>query len=1122
MGNGRTLGAFLAAAMVLWGSAWASAQSTGDTPPSVAMIDQRLLETAQDPSLDDTAKARIRGVYQQALSELESAARWRVAALDFARRTTEAAAALAELEAAVASAPGAPADISASDGLDALEQRRANVEGQLEDAASRLSEADAEPLRRTSRRAEIRETLADLSEETARIEADLEAPGATDAGSVEADARRALLSARRLQVENRTLSLQRELVAYDAERPLLPHRRELAARDVAHLQEQLSRLDAAVDALRRLDTSQQATEAITQALQLGIIAGDEQAGGPRRVLLSLAAANNGLTARRQVVVSRLDMAEDELNETRAVLAELDDRFTRTRERVSAIGQTGAVGVLLQRHRGGLPDDIERYRDARRGVEQLTRVVQEEMFDLDEQRLALGDIGVRAVELLADPDQPSDEPDEEVVSSVRSMLETQRTYLGLLFNDQARYFDILVQLGTTQGELSDTAETFLRFIDERVLWTRNAEPIAWSDLAPARDAAVWLAQPGQWMSLAGSLGSDVVTRPWRYAPLLGVLLVSPFFWRRCRSALAACGERAAAGYARRYTLTAQGLLLTLAIAAPGPAVAWLLGRRLAAADESGFAQSVAAALAAVAATYVPLEILRQASRPHGLMTGHFRWSARTAAVLRRHLGWFAGAALPLVFVFAAMSSQQEQAWQHALGRLALVVLAIASAVFLSRVLHPAHGVSAELLAANRGDWLQRLRNVWYGVAVLAPLGLAGVALAGYMYAAADLTAKSLETLWLATAAIVAYGMVSRWVLVSRRTLAFRQRRERAQAEEGEVVEPAPDLSQIDAQTRRLIRTLSTAAALGGVWLVWSDMVPALSVLDRVVLWPLDAEPGTEGAFTLEHLGLTLLLAVLTAALARNVPALLEMLLLQLPLQPGSRYALTSMSRYALIFSGALAIFGVLGVTWSSVQWLVAAFGVGLGFGLQEIFANFVSGLLLLMERPVRVGDTITVGGVTGTVTRIRIRATTIQDWDLKELVVPNKDLVTGHLLNWTLSDAANRVTVFVGVAYGSDVEKVTRVLHEIVAATALVLESPEPTVTFEEFGDSALKFSIRAYVREVEDRLPAIHALHTAIAKRFGEEEIEIAFPQMDIHVRSTAPHLRDDPPRPLRLASPSG
>ena len=213
-------------------------------------------------------------------------------------------------------------------------------------------------------------------------------------------------------------------------------------------------------------------------------------------------------------------------------------------------------------------------------------------------------------------------------------------------------------------------------------------------------------------------------------------------------------------------------------------------------------------------------------------------------------------------------------------------------------------------------------------------------------------------------------------------------------------------------------------------------------------------------------------------------------------------------------------------WGSVgracSGLVAAFGVGLGFGLQEIFANFVSGLLLLVERPVRVGDTITVGGVTGIVTRIRIRATTIQDWDLKELVVPNKDLVTGQLLNWTLSDAANRVTVFVGVAYESDVDQVTRVLREIVTGTPLVLETPPPKVTFEEFGDSALKFSIRAYVRDVEERLPAIHALHTAIAHRFRREGIEIAFPQMDIHVRPGAPEqLRGDSPPPLRFPGPS-
>ena len=247
--------AWCIAVFALWGSAWAAAQPTAsESPPSVEAIEQRLVETSQNPNLDDDAKAGIHNLYQQALSELESAARWRVTALDFARRTTEAPAALEALEAAPEDAP----PILVTDSVDTLEQRRAAVDGQLAEAASRLSEADREPLRRTSRRAEIRETLAALADETARVEAELDAPTAPDASLLEADARQTLLSARRLQLETRTTSLQRELGAYDAERSLLPHRRELAARDVARLQEQVTRLAAVADALRRLDATQQA------------------------------------------------------------------------------------------------------------------------------------------------------------------------------------------------------------------------------------------------------------------------------------------------------------------------------------------------------------------------------------------------------------------------------------------------------------------------------------------------------------------------------------------------------------------------------------------------------------------------------------------------------------------------------------------------------------------------------------------------------------------------------------------------------------------------------------------------------------------------------------------------
>jgi potassium efflux system protein len=133
---------------------------------------------------------------------------------------------------------------------------------------------------------------------------------------------------------------------------------------------------------------------------------------------------------------------------------------------------------------------------------------------------------------------------------------------------------------------------------------------------------------------------------------------------------------------------------------------------------------------------------------------------------------------------------------------------------------------------------------------------------------------------------------------------------------------------------------------------------------------------------------------TIALARNLSGALEIGVLQwFALEPGDRYAITSISRYLIMVIGAFVIFKTLGIGWGQVQWLVAALGFGLGFGLQEIFANFVSGLIILLERPIRVGDTVTVGNYSGTISRIRIRATTMTDWDRKEVLIPNKLFLT---------------------------------------------------------------------------------------------------------------------------------
>jgi len=228
-------------------------------------------------------------------------------------------------------------------------------------------------------------------------------------------------------------------------------------------------------------------------------------------------------------------------------------------------------------------------------------------------------------------------------------------------------------------------------------------------------------------------------------------------------------------------------------------------------------------------------------------------------------------------------------------------------------------------------------------------------------------------------------------------------------------------------------------------------------------------------------------------------------------PG-RYTFTMLLRYLLAVVAVIVVFSLLGLRWSEIQWLVAALTVGLGLGLQEVVANFVAGLIVLLERPIRVGDTITIGEYSGTVSKIRGRATTIIDWDNREIVVPNKTFITDRLINWTLSDTTTRLVIPVGVSYTSDVDLVRKTLLEVAHEDPHVLEDPEPVVYFLQFGDSALKFELRVFVSQMVDRLVTLSGLHTAIIKRFRELGIEIAFPQMDVHLHDDGARRRDVTP----------
>ena len=216
--------------------------------------------------------------------------------------------------------------------------------------------------------------------------------------------------------------------------------------------------------------------------------------------------------------------------------------------------------------------------------------------------------------------------------------------------------------------------------------------------------------------------------------------------------------------------------------------------------------------------------------------------------------------------------------------------------------------------------------------------------------------------------------------------------------------------------------------------------------------------------------------------------------------GARGSIGHLIRYLIIFVGLLLTFALLGVNLTNVTIILSALGVGIGFGLQGIVNNFVSGLILLFERPIREGDTIEMDQRWAQVKKIGMRATIIETFDMSEMVIPNADMINNHVTNWTLSNRQVRLTIPVGVDYGSDVSLVADTILACAQENASVLKSPAPEVLFLKLGDSSLDFELRAWIQDFDNFLRVKSQIYHEVLQRFRELGITIPFPQRDVHL----------------------
>ncbi len=274
---------------------------------------------------------------------------------------------------------------------------------------------------------------------------------------------------------------------------------------------------------------------------------------------------------------------------------------------------------------------------------------------------------------------------------------------------------------------------------------------------------------------------------------------------------------------------------------------------------------------------------------------------------------------------------------------------------------------------------------------------------------------------------------------------------------------------------------------------------------MTLWEFSPEQEGGEPFTVRLSDLLMSMVTLATSfiLARNLPGLLEVTVLsRMKLRAGSSYAMTTLLSYTITCVGVIMALSLLGASWAKLQWLIAALGIGIGIGLQEIVANFVAGLIILFERPIRIGDTITLGQLNGVVSRIRIRSTTVVDWDNKEIIIPNKLLMGEKLINWSLSNSIVRIILPFEVAHGTDPKLVQKLLHQAAQEHDRVVEQPETLVLLMEYGNSSLMYELRTHVAHVDDRLPVRDELNARVQELFREHGVTVAYPKQDIFLRS--------------------
>lgn len=815
--------------------------------------------------------------------------------------------------------------------------------------------------------------------------------------------------------------------------------------------------------------------------------------------------NSELAANIDMTLSDNARLKKDLQDVTSALNSARQIDKSLKEQLSDLSGSVILSRLLNRQLGELPKISISFK-----LDELIPNLNLYMYELRSYREQIFDIQIFVDDMIRR--DPSYEPyREQLIQLIRQ----RRSLSDELYNAMSDGLTIAIDLRAKYNELNTTVGTLTTSINDHLFWLASNQGISLDFITNFYPTFML-----QFRNFLRYTTTELVTHEIliNYLQVLIPLLLIGFIFKRASPFFVRLTNELALRLDKdsdNYTVTPRALIFHFFLILPKVAFITLIGSLFIffTVDDFDSQKNITFLLMLHLICFL---YMRHIMEPNSLVQRHFSVSPRVIAQNRAIIDqlWFVS--IPMLMIANMREAEPTKISGDVIGYPLMVFGFLYLTFFAIKTVKR----SIERVKPDMTFWTLSIISIVTPLTITVMLGL------GYYYTVIQLLNRVAITLYICFLYLIFSNTLRRELYVAEVKMlsAIRSRMQQhheAQANAANVTATAaatPEmqgkhrlesfrLELVNGRAYKLFNACLLTVFIYFMYQQWSDLAGVLTYLDHIYLWEsikiIEGQTITS-TLSLGDVLLAIVIVIVAVILNHNLPLLIERLFM---IRKGvgaksTSYTIKLITSYTITTLGVIFAAGALGISWDNLQWLVAALSVGLGFGLQEIFGNFVSGIIILFERQLRVGDIVTLSNLSGTVSRIRIRATTITSFDNKEVVIPNKQFITSAVTNWSLSNTVTKLEFAIGVAYGADTNKAKDILRGIIRRCRDLNRDKKPLVFIKSLDASAVTIMCEVFVNEIGKRKAVYDYLSTEALRLFRDHDIEIPFDQLDVTIRN--------------------